>query len=98
MNILFVALEFPPLGGIPIRRPMGFARYLPEFGIEPIVVTSDESSLRRMFHTPIDKSGLDEIRPGLRIERIPCPPRSSYRDQSRLARFFRSFFSISGDP
>ena len=98
MNILFVALEFPPLGGIPVRRSMGFSRYLPEFGVEPIVVTSDKDSLRQMFHTPIDDSGLDEIHPGLRIERIPCPPRHSYQHQSRLARFFRSFFSISGDP
>lgn len=36
---LLVAYNYPPIGGGGVQRLVKFARYLPEFGYEPIVVT-----------------------------------------------------------
>jgi len=36
-KILFIAYKFPPIAGSGIQRPLKFIKYLPEFGIEPIV-------------------------------------------------------------
>ncbi|MFP5441330.1 MAG: glycosyltransferase [Gammaproteobacteria bacterium] len=40
MRVLLVAYDFPPVGGIGVQRAVKFARYLPEFGIEPVVLTN----------------------------------------------------------
>lgn len=40
MRVLLVAYDFPPVGGIGVQRAVKFARYLPEFGIEPLVLTN----------------------------------------------------------
>lgn len=40
MRVLLVAYDFPPVGGIGVQRAVKFARYLPEFGIEPIVLSN----------------------------------------------------------
>ena len=37
--VLLVAYYYPPLGGVGSRRALAFARHLPEFGFEPVVVT-----------------------------------------------------------
>jgi glycosyltransferase involved in cell wall biosynthesis len=39
MKILFIAYFFPPSGGGGVQRSLKFARYLPEFGIEPLILT-----------------------------------------------------------
>ncbi|RXV60054.1 glycosyl transferase [Fusibacter sp. A1] len=48
-----IANEFPPIGGSGVQRSAKFAKYLPEFGYEPIIVTKkycgglyDESLLK----------------------------------------------------
>jgi glycosyltransferase involved in cell wall biosynthesis len=38
-KVLFLAYYFPPLGGGGVQRSLAFARYLPEHGYKPIVVT-----------------------------------------------------------
>lgn len=40
MRLLLVAYDFPPVGGIGVQRAVKFARYLPDFGIEPVVLTN----------------------------------------------------------
>lgn len=37
--VLFVAYHFPPLGGVASLRALRFARLLPEFGWQPVVLT-----------------------------------------------------------
>jgi glycosyltransferase involved in cell wall biosynthesis len=39
LKLLLVAYEFPPYGGIGVQRVLKFCKYLPEFGIEPVVFT-----------------------------------------------------------
>ncbi|MEG0308666.1 MAG: glycosyltransferase [Clostridium sp.] len=41
-NILFIAYYFPPLGGSGVQRSLKFIKYLPEFNVNPIVVTVKE--------------------------------------------------------
>ena len=36
-KILFITYMFPPIAGSGIQRSLKFIKYLPEFGIEPIV-------------------------------------------------------------
>ena len=38
-RVLIIAYHFPPIGGAGVQRTVKFARYLHEFGYEPIVVT-----------------------------------------------------------
>jgi len=41
--VLIVSYYFPPTGGAGTQRFAGFARWLPDFGYQPIIVTSDAS-------------------------------------------------------
>ncbi len=38
-RLLMIAYYFPPLGMAGVQRPFHFARYLPEFGWEPLILT-----------------------------------------------------------
>lgn len=40
MRLLLVSYDFPPVGGTGVLRAVKFARYLPQHGIEPIVLTN----------------------------------------------------------
>ena len=40
-TVLIMTYEFPPAGGSGVQRVAKFARYLPEFGWRPVVLTSD---------------------------------------------------------
>lgn len=42
-SVLMIAYFFPPLGGVGCQRVVKFARYLPQFGWRPIVLTADKS-------------------------------------------------------
>lgn len=39
-RLLLVAYDFPPVGGIGVQRALKYARYLPEFGYQPVVLTN----------------------------------------------------------
>ncbi len=40
-KVLIIANEFPPMGGAGVQRTTKFVKYLPSFGLEPIVVTKE---------------------------------------------------------
>lgn len=56
-NLLFVAYHFPPEGGPAVQRPAKFAKYLPEFGYRPLVLTAGHRDAK----CPRDMSLLDEL-------------------------------------
>jgi len=68
INILFLVYEFPPLNSGGSHRPYRFAKYLQEFGINPIIVTPEildakyDNSLMaelnniEIIRTPVDNS------------------------------------------
>lgn len=72
MNVLFIAFEFPPLGGGGVQRSMKFSKYLPEYGVHPVVVTTDLASYKVTMKNPIDEGLLNELSNDVPVERIPC--------------------------
>lgn len=71
-RILFVAYHFPPVGGAGVQRNGKFAKYLPEFGYDSIVVTGPGRSESRW--TPEDGTLLDDVPAGTAIERVLDEP------------------------
>jgi len=65
-KVLIVTYYWPPAGGPGVQRWLNFAKYLPEFGIQPIVYTPENA------HYPItDESLLQEVPEDLSIYRKP---------------------------
>lgn len=70
-RILYVAFEFPPLGGGGVQRSLYFTNLLPEFDIDPVVITSDLESFQRTVPNPIDEGLCEEISEKTEVIRIP---------------------------
>jgi glycosyltransferase involved in cell wall biosynthesis len=84
-RVLFLAYHFPPVGGAGVQRNAKFARYLPEFGYDSIVVTGPAAGLDRW--APIDATMEGEVPPGTEIRRIPGEPPPSSRWHARAERW-----------
>jgi glycosyltransferase involved in cell wall biosynthesis len=78
-RVLFLAYHFPPVGGGGVQRNAKFARYLPELGYEPVVVTGPGAVDDRW--TPSDYTLNGQVRGDLEIHRVagPEPPMSAGR-------------------
>lgn len=52
--ILIIASAYPPENVIGALRPARFARYLPQFGFHPVVITSSEqpAGVNDVYHVP----------------------------------------------
>lgn len=57
-NILFIAYHFPPYGGPGVQRSAKFAKYLPDFGYRPLVLTAAQGEI----DCPLDTTLLAEQR------------------------------------
>ena len=55
-RILIIAYHFPPDAAVGALRPLKFAKYLPQFGWEPWVLT-----VRPEYYESLDRSRLDEV-------------------------------------
>lgn len=77
-KVLFIAYYFPPIGGSGTQRPTKFVKYLPEFGWQPYVISTD-----RPYGDGIegrDETLLADLPADLQVWRIPTPqPRPVYR-------------------
>lgn len=63
-----IAYAFPPMGGPAVQRTLKFAKYLPQFGWEPVILTVNKPAQEEY-----DPAFLDELSNGIRIYRTPCP-------------------------
>src|SRR3981081_4603449 len=63
-RVLMIAHHFPPMGGSGSNRALAFARYLPDYGWRPVVVTPGEA-----WATPRDAALPSEIPASLRVVR-----------------------------
>jgi glycosyltransferase involved in cell wall biosynthesis len=71
-KVLIVAYDFPPRGGTGVLRVTKFARYLPAFGWQPVVITASAQGW-------IDDQGLlAELPPNLEVLRVPEPLMRTY--------------------
>ena len=87
-RVLLLTYFFPPIGGAGAQRSAQLARYLPELGYDPVVVTGPGSP---DYHwTPVDDAMTAGIPSSVAVHRVPAPepPRSSGR-RERAERWLR---------
>lgn len=65
-RVLFITYYWPPSGGAGVQRGLKFVKYLPEFGIQPIVLTVDPGSAS---YPSIDASLMAEVLAGIEVVR-----------------------------
>jgi len=80
-QVLIVAYEFPPRGGVASLRLLKFVKYLPEFGWKPVVLTVQANA-----EYPHDPELERETPPGTPIHRIWHP------DSKKVARILDKAF------
>ena len=69
-KILIVSYHFPPDASVGGMRPAKFAKYLPQFGWEPIILTVNQH-----YHPLTDPSKLKDLGLGPRVYRTRMLPR-----------------------
>ena len=69
LKILIITYYWPPSGGPGVQRWLKFVKYLPAFGIEPVVLTVDPASAE---YPVIDESLEKDIFPELEVFRTDC--------------------------
>ena len=65
-KVLMIAYFFPPMGGSGVQRTLKFAKHLPEFGWQPIILTVSNPP-----STEADYSMLEELPDDLPVYRTP---------------------------
>ena len=65
-RVLIITYYWPPMGGSGVQRWLKFAKYLPDFGWEPIIYTPENPSFQ--LHDP---SLLDDVRDGQAVWKHP---------------------------
>lgn len=94
-TLLMLAFEFPPLSGVGIQRSLKLAKYLPEHGVKPVVVTADGRSYEAWFGRMLDEAPLEELAQEVLIRRVKCPP--PRLPKNLFARRLRRFFSLGDE-
>ena len=75
-RVLLLCHDFPPVNSMAARRPAAWAKYLPEFGWEPFVITSTEAG---RISEPMSEEEVQRSTGGLRtVMRVAVPPRSRH--------------------
>jgi glycosyltransferase involved in cell wall biosynthesis len=77
-RVLVLAYFFPPLGGAGVQRTLKFVKYLPEYGWDPVVVTTDSRA-----YPAADQSLAGDIPAGLPV--IRAHESGSFRRLARAA-------------
>jgi glycosyltransferase involved in cell wall biosynthesis len=79
-HLVFLAYNFPPMGGGGVQRSVKFVKYLPLFGWVPTVVAADDPS-----YWARDDTLLEDVAPGTVVRRLsPTRPRALRYLLSRL--------------
>jgi glycosyltransferase involved in cell wall biosynthesis len=92
-RLLFLAYRFPPVGGGGVQRSLKFARYLPEFGYEPVVLTGQGMAAGRW--APHDADLGEQLPAALDVRRVGGAPSASGTWRLRTERWLdlRSAFA-----
>lgn len=100
-NVLFIVYYFPPMGGSGVQRPLKFAKYLRDFGWNPIVICPEPGA----YHT-FDKSlqqevealnlGVHRVKANTPFHRTGQSPREVKvpGTMAKILRWFSAFFFI----
>ncbi|GAB3197280.1 glycosyltransferase involved in cell wall biosynthesis [Pontibacter aydingkolensis] len=65
-NLLYISYYWPPSGGPGVQRGLKFCKYLPQFDVQPTVLTVDE---KQASYPLLDKTFENEIPEGLKVYR-----------------------------
>jgi glycosyltransferase involved in cell wall biosynthesis len=65
-KVLIITYYWPPAGGVSVQRVLKFCKYLPEYNVQPIVLTVDNGS-----YPNIDTSLLKDIPESVKIYKSP---------------------------
>jgi glycosyltransferase involved in cell wall biosynthesis len=87
LNLLFIAYHFPPIGGAGAQRSAKFVRYLPDFGVNPIVIGGPSASEGRW--EPKDATQVAELPDNVPVYR-PSTPAPVSEAESRWRRLMPS--------
>jgi glycosyltransferase involved in cell wall biosynthesis len=68
-KVLILTYYWPPSGGAGVQRWLKFAKYLPEFGWEPVILTVDPENAA---YPATDPSLAKEVSPGLVVYQTPA--------------------------
>ena len=82
--VLMIAYYFPPMGGAGVQRTLKFAKYLAEYGWQPLILTIRGTT--RLQDSSLDK----EIPEGMQVFRTPIlrlPPRLPWRVRNFVSRW-----------
>jgi hypothetical protein len=80
MKVLFIAHGFPPAQHSGVFRTEAFAKYLPDYGIEPIVVAATDASRVRPYPSQAAAARTTSSCPVFRTEwELQSPPEPSAR-------------------
>ena len=60
-KFLIISYMFPPIGGAGTQRPLKFAKYLPSFGIKPIVFCPEKASWKAYDKSPLSQPYYKDI-------------------------------------
>src|SRR5438477_12340373 len=61
-SLLYLAYFFPPRGGAAVQRSLKFAKYLPQFGWNPLVVANGGATVQQDNATKVqDPTLLEEL-------------------------------------
>lgn len=93
-TVFLLAYEFPPLNVGGVQRPLKFVKYLPEFGIKPVVFSLDPASYSQVFQDiALDASTEADIPAGTELVRVPSEDIVSLK-QGKLRDFMTTWFSV----
>lgn len=68
LRLLVVTYYFPPSGGAGVQRPLKWVRYLPDAGVEPVVLTVREGA-----YPHLDRAMAADVPAGVVVERTAAP-------------------------
>ncbi len=68
-KVLIVTYYWPPSGGAGVQRWLKFAKYLPELGWEPIILTVDPEYAA---YPATDDSLMNEVPPSIKVYKTPA--------------------------
>ena len=92
-NILFIAYQFPPIGGAGVRRSIHFVNQLPKLGFQPIVVTIQNNESFKIGK-PQDKIGLNQLSSEANIHRLKAHIYPRWIKTLQLLKLYRLFWFL----
>lgn len=79
MKVLYISHYFPPCGGAGVQRTAKFVKYLPDFGVEPIILTGVMNLDDRW--SPEDQSLLADIPESISKYRVTETPTNVFNEE-----------------